>query len=96
MPKDLLQAYSAVLSSLHHDDKYLVSILADSFVYQLEQQQLRRGISKQELAAQYGRSIVRIHQILAGRNFTLRTMVRLAKIVGCGVEVKLVPKTEGE
>ncbi len=74
-----------------HED-YWVSGAILAFTEDLTHAMEREGVSRAELARRLGSTPAYVTKILRGNvNFTLATMVRLARALGAELQVQLVP-----
>ena len=85
-------------SDLYHEaeqsEDYWVAGLVLGLTESVTEIMARDGISRSELARRLGTSPAYVTKILRGNaNFTLATMVRLARAVGAEVKLEVVPST---
>jgi len=82
-----------ILQNLSEDirntDEYAVEGLILSFTEGLTKRMNERCMSKADLARQLGVSAAYIHAVFSGQNFSLKTMVKLAKAVDLKVNIVL-------
>ena len=72
-----------------HDDYWVAGVIVE-FTESLVREMERQGITRIELARRLGTSPANVTKILRGKvNFTLATMVRLARALGAELHVQL-------
>ena len=80
-----------------HDDYWLAGLVHD-FTENLFVRMEEKSVSRAELARRLGTSAAYVTKILRGNaNFTLSTMLKLARALDCDLQVLLLPRVaEGE
>jgi transcriptional regulator with XRE-family HTH domain len=88
-----IKSFQTLLSEAKKRDSYWVARSISSFTEELHQLAEQRGISRAELARRLGTSPAYITKIFGGdANFTVETMVRLARAVGGQLHLHLSPQ----
>lgn len=74
--------------------RFVATGLAARAALVLEDLRRRRGLTLAELAVRAGTSKAQVHRLLGGRygGLTLRSLVRLAHVLGCDVRVDVTPR----
>ncbi|HEX3128784.1 MAG TPA: helix-turn-helix transcriptional regulator [Thermoanaerobaculia bacterium] len=77
-----------------HDDYWLAGAIL-GFTEDVVREMDRQGISRTELARRLGSTPAYVTKVLRGKvNFTLSTMVKLARALGAEVQVQLIGPPE--
>src|SRR5436305_6534045 len=78
-----------------HDDYWVAGTILE-FTEGVVREMKRQGVTRTELAKRLGATPAYVTKILRGKaNFTLETMVRLARALDAELRVQLVPGTSG-
>jgi transcriptional regulator with XRE-family HTH domain len=87
------KSFSQLLSEAKKRDAYWVACAISTFTEELHQLAEQGNISRAELARRLGTSPAYITKILRGNvNFTVDTMVRLARAVGGQLHLHMTPQ----
>jgi transcriptional regulator with XRE-family HTH domain len=77
-------------------DEYWTADAVYGFTEELHRLSVEMGISRSEMARRLGTSPAYVTKIFRGDvNFTVETMVKLARAIGCGLELRLVAPARG-
>ena len=86
------RTFPALFEEAERHEDYWVSGAILAFTEDLARVMERDGVSRAELARRLGSTPAYVTKILRGNvNFTLATMVRLARALGAELQVQLVP-----
>jgi plasmid maintenance system antidote protein VapI len=82
--------FTDLISQAEHDDDFWVESAKLHFVIELNRLLKERNMKFADLARSIDRSPAYVSKIMAGdTNFTIETMVKLARRLGCQLEIKL-------
>jgi len=88
------QTFHELFTSARTELGYKVDGVIVEITEQIKDRMKAEGISKSELADKIKVSAPYITKLLRGEtNFTAESIVKIADALSCGVEIKLVPKT---
>lgn len=94
MPGTLLERYQQYAEEARKTDEYWVEDVILSFTDDLSERIESVGLSRADFARQIGKSKSYVTRILKGNaNFTIETMVRLSRAVGCLPNIELRPES---
>jgi transcriptional regulator with XRE-family HTH domain len=89
---DKQRSFSALFSAAQAHEEYWTERVILEFTEELTQWMELRGVSRKELAERIGSSQPYITKVLKGDvNFTLATMVKLARALGAELRIQLSP-----
>ena len=89
------RSFGVIFAQPRRSHSYWENRAALDFTEAVYQRMTTLGLTKSQLAERLGTSPAYVTKILGGEaNFTLKTMVRLARALEAGVAVHLVPGVE--
>ncbi|MDU9047949.1 MAG: helix-turn-helix transcriptional regulator [Candidatus Electrothrix sp. Rat3] len=92
---DEYKSFSDLWERIEDDQEYLIEKNILEFTLQLQQLMEKRGISKTELADNYGSSKAYITKVMRGNaNFTIETMTKLVNAVQGKLTIHVTGKEE--
>jgi transcriptional regulator with XRE-family HTH domain len=87
------KSFKELFKDARKRDEYWVADAILSFTEDLHEQAERKGKSRADLARALGVSTAYITKVFRGNtNFTIETMVKLARAVGARMEIHVVPE----
>ncbi len=90
---DSMKTFSDLRAEAEADEGYWAERAALSFLAQLTELMQSEHVTKAELAGRLGTSKAYLSKVFNGSpNFTVATMVRLARAVGGDVEIRVTPR----
>lgn len=89
------ERFAAAFEQFEASDEYLVGITKLRVAELLGEQMERLGLSARQLADRLGKSPAYISKLRAGeQNLTIESLVRLAHVLECSLELKFRPRTD--
>ena len=89
------KSFKKLLEEARKRDMYWVASVILDFTEELDKMMKAKGISRSDLARTLGVSPAYITKVLRGNvNFTVDSMVRLARVTGATVHIHLAPETQ--
>jgi transcriptional regulator with XRE-family HTH domain len=90
-----MKSFKAMLEEAKTRDTYWIDRAVLAYLGQLEEFMRDSELNRSDLAKRLGTSKAYLSKIFSGNsNFTVATMVRLARAVGAKVEIRLTPNVE--
>lgn len=87
-----MKTFRQLRNEAKQHDAYWIDRTVLSFLVQLSSRMKEGGLNKTQLAERIGTSKAYLSKIFSGNpNFTVATLVRLARATGAQVEIRIVP-----
>ncbi len=91
-----VRSFAELYSKAEKTDEYWAADAILGFTEELHRLSVERGLTRAELARRLGTSPAYVTKLFRGDvNFTVETMVKLVRAIGCSLQLGIVPPAKG-